>query len=496
MKLNKLFLVILSLTLFGSAFVQTIEGSAATQSFQDVPTSYYAHKEITDLVNRGVINGYSDGTFKPTKQVTRAEFATFVARALDFPSATSSFKDVPKTSALYDGVSKANKSGIIKGFSNSTFKPNLAVSRQDMAVMIDRAMQLKGKYTQSKALNFSDKSKVGAYAKTSVERLYNYNVMGAFSGTQFQPTTIGTRAETAKFIYNMLFVLEGGKIVAPTTPVSSSEIESIKKKDPLKLTYDEVVKAYGPYVILVRNDIFNRNEGIVEWDIWKTYFDSHVNPAIEYKWSSSIIKTPDEWLEESKSGFLGKNFGEVNGSYPNYELIAVNGVPFMNSELFTGNNMNIYQEAIRSYGDIYPTPPKSSSQFKIDLHYKKADFAVYTKESVGIGKQVILPYTKENKALMVDVIAAFTKTTQIKVSANKISFNGNTLSFKNGSTEVTVNGETKTLSVSPEMKNGVQMLPIRETAKLIGLETRVMIYGAAQRIEILNYTEEYSEVYK
>lgn len=101
---NKLFLATLAAAVAVPAVVVPIQTKASTKAFKDVPASYYAHKEIMNLVDRGVINGFSDGTFKPTKQVTRAEFA---ARALDLPAATSNFKDVPKTSALYDGVSRA-----------------------------------------------------------------------------------------------------------------------------------------------------------------------------------------------------------------------------------------------------------------------------------------------------------------------------------------------------------------------------------------------------
>lgn len=487
---NKLFTMALTASLITPVIVAPIYTEAATTSFKDVSSSYYAHKEIMDLVDRGVINGFSDGTFKPTKQVTRAEFAAFVARALNLPSATSNFKDVPKTAALYDGVSKAYESGIIKGFSDGTFKPNTAVNRQDMAVMLDRAMQLKGSYTKTKALNFSDKAKIGAYAKTSVERLYNYNVMGAFKGTSYEATTIGTRAETAKYIYNMLTVIEGGTAVAPTPPpTSSNEIEAIKKKDPLKLTYSEIVKAYGPYVITRRYDLFNQVRGIQEWDIWKDVYMDYLKSAKEYSYKN--VLRPDKWLEGQKDvefGLLANLFGEVSGSFPNYEMIAVNGVPFNKSELMFGNNLWNYNSFIKSEkGGLLAKAPSETNQFKIDIHYKKNDFATYFKDSIGTGKQKVLPYTKDNKSLMTELLV-FSDTPQVKVTSNTVTYNGNTVKFTNGSLTVEVNGVSKTLSVSPELKNGVQMVPIREIAEHLGLTTRVAI-GYFGKIEIQNYEE-------
>ena len=107
----------------------------------------------------------------------------------------------------------------------------------------------------------------------------------------------------------------------------------------------------------------------------------------------------------------------------------------------------------------------------------------------------VLPYSKENKPLMVDVQSAFVQTPEVKVTSNTLTYNGTTLTFTNGTTNVTVNGNPHTLSVSPELNNGRQMLPIREVAKLIGLETRLVIFGKTKRIEILNYVPEYSDNY-
>lgn len=458
---------------------------ASTPVFTDVAYSHPNYQAIIELAERKVINGYSDGTFRPAQQLNRAEFAAFVARSLELPAADSNFKDVPKSAALYDGVSRAYKAGIIKGFSDGTFKPSQAVNRQDMAVMIDRAMQLKGSYTQRKALNFSDSSKVGAYAKTSVERLYHYNVMGALSGTLFQPTTIGTRADTAKHIYNMLQVLEAGTVTTPLP--STGDIGAIMKKNPLDLTHVEIVKAYGPYVITRRFDMFGQVKGIEQYDWWLNY-TAYLAAAKKYNYPK--VMRPLEWLDESKKiGSLQNLYADVRSQYPNYELIALNGIPFVSSELMTGLNKVIYLDFEQTErGQLSPNLPNVAGQFKVDIHYKKHDFVTYYSDSVKINKQLVLPYTKDNKALMVDVKSAFANTQGVSLSANSISYGGNTVTFTNGSTTVQVNGESKMLSVSPEMKNGVQVLPIREIASHLGLVTRVSI-GYFNKIEIQNYAE-------
>lgn len=484
---KKLFTAALALAVTSTSFVQATTTQASTQAFTDVPTSHYAHKEIIDLSSRGIVRGFGDGTFKPSKQLNRAEFATFVARSLDLPSAESNFKDVSKSSALYDGVSRAYKAGIIKGFSDGTFKPGQSVSRQDMAVMIDRAMQTKGTYTQRKPLNFSDSSTVGAYAKVSVERLYHYNVMAAISGTAYKPTSIGTRADTAKYLYNMLQVLEGGAVTTP--PPTTGDIDAIKKKNPLDLTHAEIVKAYGPYVIHMRYDIFGETRGIIEWDIWADKYMEYLKYAKEYKYS--VVLRPDAWLKDKKeNGFLGSLYSEVDLNYPNYELIALNNKPFTESELMIRNNLAVYNRMQSGEKSVLiPKSPSVIGEFKVDLHLKKHDFAIYQKGQVKFGKQLVLPYTKENKALMVDVKATFTNAPGVSLTASSVSYGGNTITFTNGSSTIQVNGEIKTLSVSPEIKNGVQMLPIREISTHLGLVTRVTTGYYVHKIEIQNYNE-------
>lgn len=227
---NKVLLATLALSLTTPAVIQTVEVKASSNDlFSDVGSNHSAYKEINYLVQKNVINGYTDGSFQPNKTVTRAEFAALVARALDLPSATSSFKDVPKTATMYDGVSKAYQAGIIQGYLDGSFKPNNGVSRQDIAVMIDRALQLKGTYTNTKSLDFSDSSSILGYARNSVQRLYHYGIMGAYQNNVFSGDKVGTRAETAVVIYRLLELVDKGSQSGnnppasnPTPPVNNS----------------------------------------------------------------------------------------------------------------------------------------------------------------------------------------------------------------------------------------------------------------------------------
>lgn len=458
--------------------------SAAT-AFKDIPTSYYAHTEISDLVNRGVIKGFADNTFKPAKQVTRAEFATFVARALELPAASSNFKDVPKNSSLYDGVSRAAKAGIIKGFADGNFKGTLPVTREDMAVMIDRALQKKGSFTKTKSLNFSDSAKIGGYAKLAVQRLYYYGIMEAYTGTKFDGKVAGTRAETARFLYRFINVIEDGQKEQP----SNLAVEEIKRKNPLDMTLAEIKKAYGEETIVERWDQFGKVEGIKTRDVWKQYYDQiH---AVNWKKLNREPIKPDIWLQEAKDTWMKSLIGEYVSNYPKYEIISINGVPFMQSFLMTPEAERFLAREI----DVFPKPPTESNKFKIDIHLNKVDFATYFNRKAEVGKLQEASYTKEGKALMVDLNSAFEDVPEVELTSTTASYKGNTIQFKIGSNQILVNGNAQSLSVPIENKNNRLMVPIREFSKALGLYTRVTTVKVS-RLEITNYEEPLGEYYK
>lgn len=476
MKPNKLFLAALTASLAIPAVVAPIQVDAATKTFKDVPGSYYAHKEIMNLVERGTINGFSDGTFKPTKQVTRAEFAAFVARALGLPAATSRFSDVPKTSALYDGVSRANKAGIIKGFSDGTFKPNTPVSRQDMAVMLDRAMQLKGSYTKTKALDFSDNAKIGAYAKTSVQRLYAYNVMGAYNGKSFAGTTIGTRAETARAIYNMLQVVEGGTAVVPTPPVANKSYK--------EMTVAELKKAYPQHDHVIVERVWKPEAKITVTDMLQVYYEQLHNPQFKDLPGYQDSWTPDKWFDIMVPGWK-RSMAASYIDYPMVEVIAYNGKSYKDSiwmaQSFPEIDSGIYQ--------TMPFQPSEKGQFLIDIHRYDDDFVAYRHEDVKWDVLAENPVVV-GEDYLVDLYGALKYATGVTMAKGglEIAYNGKKVVLTDGSTKAVVNGQNITLTQPVKVKNGRAFGPVREIVEHIGLHTKWI--PRYKRIEITNFARE------
>ncbi|WP_276524790.1 S-layer homology domain-containing protein, partial [Lysinibacillus fusiformis] len=61
----------------------TVAEAATKPTFKDVPKSHWEYESIKQVAEKGLVAGYSDGTYKPSAQVTRAEFATFLSRVYD-----------------------------------------------------------------------------------------------------------------------------------------------------------------------------------------------------------------------------------------------------------------------------------------------------------------------------------------------------------------------------------------------------------------------------
>jgi pimeloyl-ACP methyl ester carboxylesterase len=127
----------------------------ATATFSDVPIDYWAFRYVEYAVTQNVVKGYSDGTYKPTDQVTRDQMSVFVARAIATPTAgadlvnytppaTATFPDVPTTFWAYKYVEYIAQPsiGVTNGYPDGDYHPEYICTRDQMAVYVARAFRL------------------------------------------------------------------------------------------------------------------------------------------------------------------------------------------------------------------------------------------------------------------------------------------------------------------------------------------------------------------
>ncbi len=172
------------------------------------------HKDktaIEALASRGIISGRSENSFEPNSTMTRAEFATIIARGLGLPQKNNAiFKDVTTNDWFYNHVNAAYAYGIIKGVSVNEFNPNGAITREEAAVMVSRAASLCGMYTEMDTLavrdvlaQFFDYTKVSSWSQNSLAFCYNEGILDD-RVMDIKPKEAVKRAEIASMLYNML----------------------------------------------------------------------------------------------------------------------------------------------------------------------------------------------------------------------------------------------------------------------------------------------------
>ena len=157
--INKL----LPLALTAAMIVPSVPAMAAPSDI----AGHWAESVITQWQNKGLIQGYEDGTFKPGNTITRAEFVTLMNNAKGFWSEGSiNFSDVKNGSWFYSAVARAVAAGYVKGYSDGSFKPGNTITRAEAAVMIANAARLSA--NEAGAYRFTDVGSIPAWARGSV----------------------------------------------------------------------------------------------------------------------------------------------------------------------------------------------------------------------------------------------------------------------------------------------------------------------------------------
>lgn len=177
-----------------------------TKQYNDISSEHWATEAIEELTKRLVINGTSGNTFNPSGNVTRAEFVTMLIRAIQFNNTGKlSFDDVTSGIWYEDSVKSAVEAGIVQGYTNSSFRPQAHITREEMVAMLIRAYQAVGKdIAPSSDHAISDANDIAPWAKDYVAQAYDLQLVQGSQPGKFVPKGLTTRAEAAVVIYNLL----------------------------------------------------------------------------------------------------------------------------------------------------------------------------------------------------------------------------------------------------------------------------------------------------
>jgi hypothetical protein len=178
--------------------------------FIDLNGYDWAKKAIISLSERGIIKGRGNRIFAPGDNISRADLTLLLVRALNINGGTDNFDDVDESKYYYDALSAAKAGGIIAGVGNNRFEPDKEISRQDIIVIISRALDKLGIKLEEADISvldgFTDSANVSDYAKEHFARLIKNGIIKG-AGGRIEPLAKATRAEVAVMLMRIIDII-------------------------------------------------------------------------------------------------------------------------------------------------------------------------------------------------------------------------------------------------------------------------------------------------
>ncbi|ARK24508.1 hypothetical protein SporoP37_07380 [Sporosarcina sp. P37] len=174
--------------------------AADKQLFKDVPPAKHFAQAVNELAERTIIGGYPDGTFKPSRSITRGQAAAIIAKMikLDMDSVKNPhFKDVSTANGYYKAIAAMAEKGIIGGYGDGRYGPNDPIKRGQMASILVKAFDLPRDGDISNP--FKDVAPNTSHA-ANIMIIYKLGITTGTTPSTFSPNAAITRGQAAKMI--------------------------------------------------------------------------------------------------------------------------------------------------------------------------------------------------------------------------------------------------------------------------------------------------------
>lgn len=171
--------------------------------FRDVPSNAWYSSAVAELSSAGLVSGTAPGVFSPGQTITRGQIVTILHRLAGEPAASGTirFPDVSAGSYYARAVSWAADMGIVAGFSDGSFRPDRAVSREQMVAILWRYAHMLGADDGSRASlqDFRDAVAVSGYAYEPLCWAVGTKLLQGTAVDLLDPSGTTTRAQAAVF---------------------------------------------------------------------------------------------------------------------------------------------------------------------------------------------------------------------------------------------------------------------------------------------------------
>jgi len=180
------------------------------KTFSDIE-NHWAKLFIESMAAKNVVDGYSDGTFRPGNNVTRAEFSKMILKGLEVQLVkyNGEFKDVKANDWYADYLATMKKLGLAEGYDDGTFRPDKYITRAEIAVILSNVLDVEVDEDEIDTLlaGYLDKDQIPDWARLAIAKVVKSRVMVG-DNNRFNPSDNTTRAESATTIYRIYNIIK------------------------------------------------------------------------------------------------------------------------------------------------------------------------------------------------------------------------------------------------------------------------------------------------
>ena len=198
MRLNLRLRKVLAMVAVSAVAVTTVPATVFAADYD----THWAKEMIEKWSGKEVLKGYEDGTFRPNGTVTRGELAAMLVRVfgLTDTSSATTYTDVEATKWYSTSVAKVSSAGIMNDYTDGTFKPEEPATREEAAYAIAKAYQV---VTKDATSNFTDQAKISDWAEAEIAALVSGGYLNGNPDGSFRPQATLTRAEAVTMVHKI-----------------------------------------------------------------------------------------------------------------------------------------------------------------------------------------------------------------------------------------------------------------------------------------------------
>lgn len=421
MKKNKILSLLVAVTMLASIALSV---SAAT--FEDVSeeTHSWAIEAIEEMAEKGIVNGYDDGTFKPNKAVSPLEALSLTARVLGVSDPENEAILNAGIEQYYDIVSEYDIAFGVNDVCYLLIKDILSVEelneyleasnvsrgmkRYEIAVLLTKALDAEDEVKKNviSGLEFNDISDIPAYAKRYVEYVTKNGIMSGTGDNMFSPNAEVTRAQIVVLMKKLLsvtnYTFKSGVIAEMDT---ASRLVRIKTEDDtLKYTVNADVKLRFEGVDVTINDVATGYDAVVTLKGDSLYAIDLITPLVD-KEVKGVISSVSSGSKPSLSLYIIDDaVAEINSN-------AKETYPLNNNVIIT-------------YNDDSSSIPALKSGMMVNVVIKKGEVVsvyAYDKSKIENGRVTsveITPLCKLNLELTDGTEVSYIVSSDVEVTRN------------------------------------------------------------------------------